>query len=194
MHAYRDPDAPGQRPLTLTFAGAMLFPVAWAAAGVLLGNGLTWSFVRFAAPAIALWWLFAYLAYRHLSYGFCHEIRLSDDGTCELETRRRVVRLHVNEIKSVRYQRDSDDDSESYTIRYSGGKLTARDRMANFPDFLARLTSMNPAVDLAGFPAGGPRRAPAKDPREGLTVRSLAFPIVVAAIIAWLAVETLTGG
>src|SRR5262245_61693240 len=31
----------------------------------------------------------------------CREIRLSDDGICEFETRRRSTRLHVNEIRSV---------------------------------------------------------------------------------------------
>jgi hypothetical protein len=37
----------------------------------------------------------------HSKRHHCGEILLGDDGTCELETKRRVIRLHVNEIRSV---------------------------------------------------------------------------------------------
>ena len=65
----------------------------------------------------------------------------------------RVIRLHVNEIRSVKYSRDSDSDSESYTIRYQGGKLDVAERMTDFPDFLTRLKALNPVVDLTTFPS-----------------------------------------
>lgn len=64
----------------------------------------------------------------------CREIRLSDDGTCELETKRRTIRLHVNQIRSVLYGRS--EDGESYSIRYEGGKLYVDERMTGFHDFL----------------------------------------------------------
>src|SRR6266511_2649446 len=83
----------------------------------------------------------------------CGEIRLSDDGRCELETKRQVIRLHVNQIRSVKYWRDDESDRESYTIRYQGGKLKVSDGMTLFPDFLARLQRLNPALDVTTFPA-----------------------------------------
>jgi hypothetical protein len=84
----------------------------------------------------------------------CHEIRLSDDGTCELETKRRVIRFHVSEISAVEYD---GSDGESYTIRYRRTKMYVSG-LEPFPDFIARLESLNPAVDLSGFPPDWPDR------------------------------------
>ncbi len=67
--------------------------------------------------------VFGYAWYRHEHYRTCSEIRLSDDGTCELETKRRLIGLHVNEIRSVQLSPESDDRDESYSVRYQGGKL-----------------------------------------------------------------------
>jgi hypothetical protein len=81
----------------------------------------------------------------------CFEIRLSDFGTCEFVTRRRVIRLHVAEISAVEYKRDSDGD-ESYTVRYRGGRIEVRTSIADFRGFLTQLRALNPAVDLSSFP------------------------------------------
>jgi len=69
-----------------------------------------------------------FLAYWDASRALCREIRLDDDGTCELVTSHRVIRLHVNEITALKYQRDSEGDTGSFSIRYTGGKLEVRGR------------------------------------------------------------------
>jgi hypothetical protein len=45
---------------------------------------------------------------------------LGDDGTCELETPRRSIRVDVNEIRSVHSSPETDGGRESYTIKYRG--------------------------------------------------------------------------
>jgi hypothetical protein len=123
----------------------------------------------------------------------CDEIRLSDDGTCELETKRRVIRLHVSEISAVEY-RDDDETGESYTIRFRGGKTWVSPLVEQFPDFLARLESLNPAVDLSSFPAAWPDREPAEPSRTGFgdSLRSAVFPVVVITFLALIAWHTLS--
>lgn len=122
----------------------------------------------------------------------CREIRLSDDGTCELETKRRTIRLHVNQIRSVLYGRS--EDGESYSIRYEGGKLYVDERMTGFHDFLDRLKTLNPAVDLSTFPADAwPGLATSADARATALRRGLRgalFPTSVVILLIWLAVET----
>jgi hypothetical protein len=78
---------------------------------------------------------------------------MGSDGTCEFETKRRVIRLHVHEIRSVRYSAKSDGES-FYTIHYRSGKLRVGLQMTGFADFLTRLKTLNPAVGLANLPAG----------------------------------------
>jgi hypothetical protein len=63
-----------------------------------------------------VFFVFTYFGYRRLVYGTCGEIRLGDDGTCELETKRTVIRLHVNDLRCVRYSPETDEQIESYTI------------------------------------------------------------------------------
>lgn len=140
--------------------------------------------------------LFGYSAFFRLKrYQGCREIRLDDGGTCELETTDgRVIRLHVNEIRSVKYSRDSDSNSESYTIHYQGGKLDVAEPMTNFLDFLTRLKALNPAVDLTTFPAvlrpdlGGPTEQPGHLRRF---VQSALFPAIVIVLLVYTASQTL---
>ena len=126
IHTYRDMNAPGGRWLAVQAAAtAVLFPVGWIALNVFVGPGfaLTWEDVLFHGPVFVLPPLFMFLVYRHDSRVSCKEIRLDDHGMCELETRHRLIRLHVNEITAVKYQRDSEGGTGSYDIRYAGGKL-----------------------------------------------------------------------
>jgi hypothetical protein len=97
--------------------------------------------------------VFTYFSYRQQAYGTGGEIRMGSDGTCEFETKRRVIRLHVHEIRSVRYSAKSDGES-FYTIHYRSGKLRVGLQMTGFADFLTRLKTLNPAVGLANLPAG----------------------------------------
>ena len=129
--------------------------------------------------------------------GSCTEIRLSDDGMCELQTKHRVIRLHVVQIRSVQYARDSETDRENYKIRFIDGKASVSDRMADFSDFLARLKSLNPAVDLRSFPA---RRWPELNIPEAdggidlvRVIRVALLPVIVGGLLVYLAVETFGG-
>lgn len=123
----------------------------------------------------------------------CREIRLGDDGTCELETGRRVIRLHVNQIRSVRYRRDS-EGGESYTIRFEGGKVLVGEETAGFHDFLTRLKMLNPAVDLSTFPPGDwPGLATPAEAHAAAQhgVGYVLFPVGVVILLIWLATQTL---
>jgi hypothetical protein len=152
IHTYRDPKVresePWVAPSVVCLVAFLIFlgPVAsgWLP--------LTWAAAAPFLAFVGLTLVFGYAGYRADQYGSCREIRLDDDGTCELETTRRAIRLHVNEIRSVRYSRDSESDCESYTIYYEGGKLRVPERMTDFSDFLTRLKALNPAVDLTTFP------------------------------------------
>src|SRR5262249_21155701 len=91
--------------------------------------------------------------------------------TCEFVTRRRVIRLHVAEISAVEFKRDSEGD-ESYTVRYSGGRIKVRTSIPDFRGFLTQLRALNPAVDLSSFPGrlrpvGVDRRPPGRLDRLG---------------------------
>jgi hypothetical protein len=193
-HTYRDPDVPTFRLWHLSFF--LVFPIFSFAPLALGGVPFTKDALLFAAlGSIPL--LIAWFAYRSEYHGKCSEIRLSDDGTCELETTRRVIRLHVNQIRSVRFSPAGDESSESYTIRYEGGKLHVDKRMSDFPDFLTRLKGLNPAVDLSTFVAeawpglGG--RASENPGPLGHFVRRLLFPLIVIVLLVSLASHTLLG-
>jgi hypothetical protein len=158
---------------------------------------------RFMWPAAAIFGGFSGLvffaecfAYRHDQYGICGEIRLSEDGTCELETNRAVIRLHVNEVSSVRYRRETDEQNESYTIHYRSGKLGVSKQMTSFADFLTRLKTLNPAVDLSSFPAGAwPGLGQPATEKRGTLVRRYTggalFPLIVISLLVYLASQTL---
>ena len=113
--------------------------------------------------------VFAWCFYDH-SRRSCFEIRLSDDGTCEFVTGRRVIRLHVHEITAVKYSNDV-ESGESYAVRYRGGRIGLRSSISDLRGFVTRLQAVNPAVDLSSFPdswrrpAGfhpGPPRRPSR--------------------------------
>lgn len=146
--------------------------------------------------ACGLFIVLVYFGYRRQVYGICGEIRLGDDGTCELEAKRRVIRLHVHDLRSVRYSPETDEDSESYTIHYRSGKLHVGPRMTGFADFLTRLKTLNPAVDLASFPAGAwpGLGQPATKERDTLVrrfMRGALFPLIVISLLTILASQTL---
>ena len=156
----------------------------------------SWTWAGTCGVFCGVVFVFAYLGYRQQAYGRCGEIRLGDDGTCELETPRRVIRLHVNELRSVRYSRETDDQSESYTIHYRSGKLDVGKEMTGFADFLTRLKTLNPAVDLASFPADAwpGLGQPATRERGPLVRRFMAsalFPLIVISLLVYLASQTL---
>lgn len=141
IHTYRDPDAfrynaLGPRLLAVCFLFLLL------ASNVVI-NRFTWAdalILAFCAAGL----LAAYVNFRGERERSCGEIRLSADGTCELERKRGVIRLHVSEIQSVTYWRDSENKGEHYTIHYRGGKLRVSQRMNGFLDFLTRLKTLNP--------------------------------------------------
>lgn len=160
-----------------------------------LDHGFTWGDALIAACWTGVALAVAVAMYRHY-YRRCGEIRLSDDGTCELETKRGLVRLHTNDIRSVKYRRDSESDRESYTIRYRGGTLKVSDRMTGFADFLARLRALNPAVDLSSFPAETWPGLRTTTVEADATLRRLAgmlFPMGVVALLVFVAINTLQG-
>lgn len=191
-HTYRDPDVLRRR-----FFGPLLGGVLVLV--FLFGPPFAFGRVWFSWPVAGLVGVFvfvaAYLVYRRDHYGSCGEIRLGDDGTCELETKRTVIRLHVNEIRSVRYWSESDERSESYTIHYRSGKLHVAKRMTGFADFLTRLKALNPAVDLTSFPADTwPGLGPPATEKRGIVRRfigSVLFPLIVITLLVYTASQTL---
>jgi hypothetical protein len=192
---YRDPDVVRFRFWYLSFF--LLVPIFSVAQLALGWVPFTKGAVLVAALGSIAFLLTSYYLYRFVYYGRCSEIRLSDDGTCELETKRRVIRVHVNQIRSVRFSPAGDESSESYTIRYEGGKLHVDKRMSDFPDFLTRLKGLNPAVDLTSFPAEvwpglGGRAADPPGPLRSF-VQRLLFPLIVIVLLVSLASHTLLG-
>jgi len=78
---------------------------------------------------------------------FCNEIRLEDDGFCEFETRRRVVRAHVAEIASIREEVD-EDGVEHYYLRFRDRRRLWTCGLTDFDDFLTRIEKMNPSIEI----------------------------------------------
>jgi hypothetical protein len=156
----------------------------------------SWGAAKFGGMICGGAFVLLYFDYRRQAYGSCGEIRLVDDGTCELETKRRVIRLHVNDLRSVRFLPETDEQSESYTIHFRGGKLHVGKRMTSFPDFLTRLKTLNPAVDLTSFPADRwPGLGQSATEARGTLVRrflgSALFPLIVISSLVYLASQTL---
>ena len=97
IHTYRDPDADARPPgvaLPLVFILVGVALVSWFV------SGRNPSLVPFAA--LGLLWCGGFLLARRQRHNTCREIRLDDDGTCELHTEGRVVPLHVHQIRTVR--------------------------------------------------------------------------------------------
>jgi hypothetical protein len=149
VHTYRDRE-PSNTP-GYALLGFLLFLVFSLQAA--LQGRFTWAELVLPAAVIALVVVGGYHTYRLEQYRKCREIRLSDDGTCELDTRAQTIRLHVSEIRAVKYHRDSESERCDYsTIYYRGGKLRVSRQMGGFSDFLMRLKTLNPAVELSRFP------------------------------------------
>jgi hypothetical protein len=109
----------------------------------------TWDNLAEGAWGIGFTLTMGCLVYWFMAYQRCHEIRLSDDGSCELETPRRVYRLHASQIKSV----STDEDGESttdYDIKFEGGTVSVT-AWPDFDDFIRRLEVLNPSLDLTDF-------------------------------------------
>ena len=194
-HTYRDSAILESKALQFVVFPLIVFLVIAALGASALAHGFTWAERVEGAVTFMLVFGLGYISYRQHRYGTCGEIRLSDDGTCELETKRRAIHLHVNEIRSVAYSRS--DDGASYTIHYHGGHLPVTSGMTGFPDFLARLKALNPSVDLTSFPPDRwPGLGTAATEERGTSVsrriRGALFPVGVVAALIWLAIETLT--
>jgi hypothetical protein len=189
-HTYRDPEARGQRPLAGLLLTLLVIPLLILPAVV--RGGFSSGDALILAVVTILGLLVAGAVYRNQSFGVCSEIRLDDDGTCELETKRRVLRLHVHEIYAVRYHPETDESSESYEIRCKDGKLHVERTMTDFLDFVRRLKMLNPGVDLIRFPADAGFALERTD-RAGIDVgrfiRSAFFPAVVVLLLIWVAVQ-----
>ena len=83
-------------------------------------------------------------------------------------------------------------------IHYRSGKLRVGPRMTGFADFLTRLKTLNPAVDLTSFPAGAwpGLGQPATEKRDTLVrrfIRSALFPLIVISLLVYVASQTLVG-
>jgi hypothetical protein len=127
IHTYRDTEFVRARFVGPLYVGSLLLVVSIPFLAMLASGSLfTTGNPQFLAVLIGILFftsLTSLFIYRHHTYGRCCEIRLGDDGTCDLETKRRVIRLHVNEILSVQYRPETDEGSEYYNIHYRGGKL-----------------------------------------------------------------------
>jgi hypothetical protein len=194
-HTYRDATILESKALQSAVFPLVVFLVLAALGASALAHGSTSAEKVEGAVTFALVFGLGYISYRQHRYGTCGEIRLTDDGTCEFETKRRVIHLHVNEIRSVACSRS--DEGASYTIHYHGGHLPVTNGMTGFPDFLARLKTLNPSVDLTSFPADrwpglGTPATGERGTSVSRRIRGALFPVGAVAVLIWLAIETLT--
>ncbi len=194
-HTYRDSTILESKALQFVVFPLVVFLVLAALGASALAHS-TWAERGEGAAALTLFFGLGYISYRWHRYGMCGEIRLGDDGTCEFETKRRVIRLHVNEIRSVAYSA-ADEGVAVYRIHYHGGYLPVTDGMTGFSDFLARLKTLNPAVDLTSFPPDrwpglGTPATQERGTSVSRRIRGALFPVGVVAALIWLAIETLT--
>ena len=197
IHTYRDPQIFRSRFLGSSHLRSfVLFCLISVALFALTGFRFTWDAATFFGGPFALGLVLVFLSHRGQQYGGCREIRLSDDGTCELDTPRRSIRVHVNEIRSVRYSPETDDSSESYTIQYREGSLHVAKGMTGFADLLTRLKASNPALDLSSFPSAWPtlgERTPDKLGPVNRFFSGALFPLIVVILLVYLASQTLLG-
>jgi len=131
------------------FVEAILFLVLVVATPVgMILMGESAGAVAFGLIVCLLLW---YGAYRVRWHSVCSEIRLSDDGWCEFEARRRVIRVHAVNVFAV----DPDRNSETYdyVIRFEGGTMSVGAGFPDLDDFVDRLVMLNPLVDVTRFRA-----------------------------------------
>jgi hypothetical protein len=193
IHTYHEPATPeggGRRFLSSGFFLLLVIAAVVFAAASTLGSA-SWDDVEGLGSLAVFFAVLCVLGLLHERYRWCREIRLSDDGVCELETKRRVIRLHVSEIRYVEYGRADESDRESYTIRYRGGKVHVSDRMTGFSDFLARLKMLNAGVKLTGFPTDAWPGLEMAATSAGRRVRAAVFPLIVTSLLIYLASQTL---
>jgi hypothetical protein len=152
---------------------------------VLLGAGLVNAFrdrVVWGVAWAAVLGAIVRAVYRR--WGWCCEIRLSDEGTCELKTTwRQVIRLHVNQINAVQYAED--EGTEHYTLKHDGGSVDIG-YIKDLDDFLAQLKALSPAVDLSSCP-GWPEDAATARGRADLDLSNILFPLFIISMIAAIA-------
>jgi hypothetical protein len=194
-HTYRDSTILDRKTLRFVLLTLLVFLAIAALSASALAHGVTWAKRGEGALAPTLLFALGYVSYRRHRYRTCGEIRLGDDGTCELETNQRVIRLHVNEVRSVAYS--ASGEGESYKIHYDGGYLPVTTGMTGFADFLARLKTLNPAVDLSSFPPDtwpglGARASDERGTSVSRRIRGALFTVGCVAGLVWLTIETLT--
>src|SRR4051812_4499710 len=157
VHTYGESRARERSPAARLIASLrpmiLLAPLGWGAMTV-VGHGASWGNLAFVAAFCI--WILCVSALGHWRDRDCRQIRLSDDGACELETSRRVIRLHVNQINAVEYYKDDESEREHYTIKYRDGSVVVPDAIAHFDDFLERLKTLNPGVGVTNFPTRWP--------------------------------------
>jgi hypothetical protein len=125
----------------VAFAAVVGGPVAW----------VVWAWHKGLGDAVVavvvslLIWRAAYRSHYHRT---CREIRLSEDGRCELHAERRVVHLGAGQITSLRDGTGDEDAGYHYLILFEGGKMKLHGDWPDFEDFVARVVAMNPYVDL----------------------------------------------
>jgi hypothetical protein len=194
MRRYRDPDA-GKNvgsPLWPFLLLALVVPLA----SLPLVRSIDWSDVAISAVLIAAGLMVHRAVERNRRDVKCIEVRLDDGGTCELETADHVTRIDVSEIRAVEYRRDSENGAESYVIRYRNGKAELGGNTTDFADFLGRLTTLNPGVDVSSFPRivaetlPGAASSEHRSPLETF-LRSGLVPLGVILLVVYLASQTL---
>ena len=203
IHTYRDSDVlenatRGARAAPYVILVSLVFLATGFIAYKTASTGAGWTA---AFAGIALFFGLGHWAYTSHQRTRCREIRLFDDaGVCEIETEGGVIRLHVNQIRSVKYERDG-DSLAAYYIRHQDGSVPVNSQMQDFADFLVRLKRLNPNVDLSSFPSKSKTWAgvdtsipPGQGTRLGRGLRAALFPVVVAAALVWLALEALKPG
>jgi hypothetical protein len=193
MRTYSDPDARSK--IGSTVVPLLLFALVVPLLGLPFGHSLHWSGVTISAVLIAAALILHRAVARHQRDVKCIEVRLDDDGTCELETVDHVTRIHVSEIRAVEYRRDSENDAEKYVIRYRNGKAELGGHTTDFADFLGRLKALNPAVDVSSFPALVAKTLPEGAPSERRSpleafLRSGLFPLIAIVLLVYLAGQT----
>jgi len=197
IHTYRDPQVSRSRFLASShLRSVVFFCVMSVGLFVLTGFRFTRDAGMFFGGPFALVLVLVYIGHRAQQLDGCGEIGLSDDGTCELVTPRRSIRVHVHEIRSVRYSPETDDSSESYTIHYRDGSLHVAKGMTGFADFVTRLKALNPALDLSSFPPAWPTLEERRPERLGPVnrfFRGALFPLIVVVLLVYLASQTLLG-
>ena len=193
IHTYRDPSVDGapSRGRALAEAGAFVLLVGL----LLLGLARTEFTSSERAQLLFLVALTAGIA-AVLSWRYrqrvCREIRLDDDAeTCDFETMRGMIALHVQQITAVQYDDDGDSRCE-YCICYEGGSIPVERGMAAFDDFLTRLTALNSSVDLSSLPGKVWHGEETTQARGSPTPARILFPFGVIVVLAWLAFESFT--